>query len=479
MSSSAHSRANSGPSPLLDIPLELRHHIFSHVAAARDIKPRYTLRYWFEKADIHEQIADHLKNDPDANVTYAAGYNSRYDDDEEEEPEVQDDAAVDDNAENEDDEGQDEDEDDGNQEQNEDGQDEDEQDGHDVDAADEDEDNIDNEDEDISGQQDATADGATAAANIAQDGTTFTDTILTTNLNQRVTEDTETEYNPLDHDVQNAINAANIAMAEAADAQDGSENAVEDPEAAQAVHDANMADAGGNYTTVGNGLAAGADTAAGENVVAATASPEPPEPKIIVVKPNSKWRHVSKFMRLTQCPPLANLFLISKQLNIEAKQWFYDVATLKIDATASFLHFTFFELALNKLAEAPFSPMENIKNAEITFVWDTTWIRSESGGFAGAVFPVFLKDRVDFILEILLRAPELKKVKIHWYDSAQDDGAMQLRADTLEPFILNLKAAVDTEDHYIAPDAKPRAKSRAGKQRLEFKAIIDNGCETF
>jgi hypothetical protein len=164
---------------------------------------------------------------------------------------------------------------------------------------------------------------------------------------------------------------------------------------------------------------------------------------------------------------------------MEAKKWFYDVATLKIDATASFLHFSFFELALTKLAEAPFSPMENIKNAEITLVWDTTWIRAEPSGFAGAVFPVFLKNRVDFIVEILLRAPELNKVKIIWHDSAQDDGAMQVRADTLEPFIMNLKAVIEIEDHYIAPDAKPRASSRAGKQRLEFKAIIDNGCETF
>jgi hypothetical protein len=204
-----------------------------------------------------------------------------------------------------------------------------------------------------------------------------------------------------------------------------------------------------------------------------------PAPKVVVVRPNHKWRHVSKFMRLTQCPPEASLLLLSKQLNIEAKSWFYDVATLKIDATASFLHFTFFELALTKLAEAPFSPMENIKNAEITFVWDSTWIRAESNGFAGAVFPVFLKSRVDFIVEILLRAPELRNVKIIWHDSAQDDGAMQVRADTLEPFIMNINAVIETEDHYIAPDAKPRASSRAGKQRLEFKAIIDNGCETF
>lgn len=196
------------------------------------------------------------------------------------------------------------------------------------------------------------------------------------------------------------------------------------------------------------------------------------------VKPDRKWRHVPKFMRLTQCPPETNLFLISKQLNDEVKSWFYDVAVLKIDATASFLHLSFFELALTKLVEAPNSPMGNIKKAEITFVWDTTWIRSESE-FVGAVFPALLKKRVEFIVKILLRAPELEQVLIHWHDSAEDDGAKQSRAKTVEPFIMDLPAQVDTKDHYITPETKPRAKTRAGKQRLEFMAIVENGCETF
>ncbi|OAG01320.1 uncharacterized protein CC84DRAFT_186357 [Paraphaeosphaeria sporulosa] len=266
---------------------------------------------------------------------------------------------------------------------------------------------------------------------------------------------------------QTSVAAPTVAMP---DAQEESENAAADPEAEQVIHDAEMADAGGDDATADDDVAAGVETS---DVTASS------EPRVIVVKPNQKWRHVSKFMHLTQCPPQGNLFLLSKQLNIEAKTWFYDVATLTINATTSFSHFTFFELALTKLAEAPFSPMEHIKNAEIIFVWDSTWIRAEETGFAGAVFPVLLKSRVDFILEILLRAPELEKLKIIWHDSAQDDGAMQLRADTLEPFIMNLKAVVETEDHYIAPDAKPRASSRAGKQRLEFKTLFDNGCETF
>jgi hypothetical protein len=95
MASSADANA---PSPLLGVPLEVRHVIFGHVAAARNIKPRYTLRYWFEKVDIQEQIAELKKNGSDPDVTYVAGYNRQYND--EDEPQVQADATADADGEN-------------------------------------------------------------------------------------------------------------------------------------------------------------------------------------------------------------------------------------------------------------------------------------------------------------------------------------------------------------------------------------------
>lgn len=368
------------PSLLLGIPRECRHIIFSHAADVRGVKPRDTLRFWFEKQDVQEQIAEHLRNDPAANVTYVAGYNNVGEDADELEEEGDEEVAVVDD----DDDDQDDDEDEYDQD----------------DDEDEDENNEDDEDDED---------------NLAAEGE---------------------EHHFHEQDATNDVIAP-----------DQTHNALQadDPSATTPVQ--------GNAAT--------------------------PAPRVIVIKPHPKWRHIPKFMRLTQCPPQSNLFLVSKQLNSEVKAWFYSVATLKIDATASFLHFTFFELALTQLAEAAFSPMENIKKAEITFVWDTTWLRAEESGFTAAVFPAFLKNRVDFVLSILLRAPELESVVIHWHDSAQDDGAMQLRADTVEPFIMNLTVNVDIKDHYIEPEAKPRAKSRAGKQRLEFKAIVDNGCETF
>jgi hypothetical protein len=70
------------PSFLLCIPRECRHIIFGHVAAGRTMKARDTLRNWFEKQDIQEQIAEMKKTDK-GKVTYVAGYNRQYEEERE------------------------------------------------------------------------------------------------------------------------------------------------------------------------------------------------------------------------------------------------------------------------------------------------------------------------------------------------------------------------------------------------------------
>ncbi len=202
----------------------------------------------------------------------------------------------------------------------------------------------------------------------------------------------------------------------------------------------------------------------------------PPAP---IVRAHGKWRHIPKLLRITQRPPPVELFLLSKQISVEAKDWFYQATTFEIDATASFSHQTFFADALAQMAESAFSPMTNIKRAVVTFAWDTAWIRAETTGFADAVFPSLLEELAACVLSILHQASELEQLVIHWHDSADDDGAKALRADILERFLLNLKADIKMEDHIIASDAKPHAESIAGRLRKEFQSIFDNGCETF
>jgi hypothetical protein len=181
-------------------------------------------------------------------------------------------------------------------------------------------------------------------------------------------------------------------------------------------------------------------------------------------------------MRITHCPPPVELFLTSKQLSAEAKNWFYDIAILHVDATGSFAHTSFFEEAFSQITEAAFSPMEDIRKVEVMFVWDSTWLRSDRADCAAAIFPALLRQRAIFVTSILAQAPNLSEVVIHWHDSADDEEAVDLMNDVLTSF-LGLNATVKVETHYIAADAKPYRKSIAGKQRVEFQRIANNGLD--
>ncbi|KAJ4363086.1 hypothetical protein N0V83_010206 [Neocucurbitaria cava] len=213
----------------------------------------------------------------------------------------------------------------------------------------------------------------------------------------------------------------------------------------------------------------GGDTADAD----ATQTPHPPRP---IVRAHHKWRHIPNFMRLTHCPPPVELLLTSKQLNDEAKNWYYDVAVLRIEATGSFSHTSFYEEAFSQITEAAFSPMENIRKVEVTFVWDTTWIRADTTGCVDAIFPALLRQRANFVYKILQQAPDLQEVVIHWHDSARDHESANLRIDVLEPFD-NLPATVEIIEHYIPADSKPNSRSIAGKRRVEFQNILDMGLD--
>ncbi len=181
-------------------------------------------------------------------------------------------------------------------------------------------------------------------------------------------------------------------------------------------------------------------------------------------------------MRITHTPPPLPLLLTSKQLNDEAKNYFYDLAILRIEATASFGHTSFFEEAFRQLTSAAFSPVENIRRVEVVFVWDTTWLRSDQAGCASAVFPALLLQRAAFVVHSLARAKDLREVTIRWYDSAEDEESVGLMRDIFRGF-RGLMAQVRVERHYIAADAKPYRKSIAGRRRVEFQEIVEMGLD--
>lgn len=119
-----------------------------------------------------------------------------------------------------------------------------------------------------------------------------------------------------------------------------------------------------------------------------------------------------------------------RQLNTEAKSWYHDVAILRINATGSFAHTNFWQEAMFRMINASIavegrrddvSPLNNIRKAEVTFVWDTTWIRKDTTGRSQTILPALLRQRGMVVYQALNAALELSEVVIHWYAQASSD----------------------------------------------------------
>jgi hypothetical protein len=192
------------------------------------------------------------------------------------------------------------------------------------------------------------------------------------------------------------------------------------------------------------------------------------------VHPASKWRHVTKFLRISGTPPPLALMMVSKQIHDETKDFFYDVAVLTIDATGSICHTSMFEEALQQIAEASFSPFECIRKIEIKFVWDTQWLRSPACNGFESIFQCLLRERVAAIAVALQRAPELKELTLDWQDSLQDYESVTFQLDILQK-LSGLPVKAILKENYLAPGQKPADKSAIGNMRRDLQSTADNG----
>lgn len=437
---------------LASLPLEVRHNIFYHTAA-RQTKPKKLLRYWFEKKETKELVAKHVADNPDGPAPQVV-YHQEREVDSEPEPEAEENEAEED-SENEDEENEEDDDDDNDNGENED--DEADQDGDDdVDA----EGGEEEEDEEAMDENDGT--------HVTDTGTSHAQTsVPAQSVAPQATSATQAQAQTasVDQDDEAGSGAEEVrADHDNAEVQDGDGDAVMADEEEEDASDDGEEDEGEENTT---------DATADATT---SALPPPPPPPAVVISPHHKWHHIPKFMRISHCPPPIELLLASKQLHEEAKNWFYDVAVLRISATSSFAHTSFFEEAFSQITEAAFSPMENIRKVEVLFVWDTTWLRAEETGCAEAIFPALLRQRGDFVHQILSQAPDLREVTIHWHDSAQDNESANFMVDILAPFH-SLNANVQIKEHYIAANAKPHKNSIAGQRRVEFQHIVDAGLD--
>jgi hypothetical protein len=223
----------------------------------------------------------------------------------------------------------------------------------------------------------------------------------------------------------------------------------------------------------------GEDEDAADNTVTTAIPSGASQPPVHVIRPHRKWRHITKFLRISHSPPQPELLLASKALNREVKDWYFDVAVVTIDATGSFAHSTMFEESLQQIADAAFSPFKNIRKVELTFVWDTVWFRAtDEAREVEAVFQALLRMRAHVVLRILEQTPDLKQVTIHWHDSIEDALSSNFR-DEIAMLFLALSAKITVVPYYLKEGQKPHRKTLAGKKRLEFQSIVDGGMNLF
>jgi hypothetical protein len=108
-------------SAFMGLPLEVRHTIFEYVAA-RDVKPKKLLRYWFEKKEVKALVEQEVTNNPNGpapQVVYGNDYDEYEDesaatdedgdesDDPEETESAEEDSEIEDEDEDEDEDGDD------------------------------------------------------------------------------------------------------------------------------------------------------------------------------------------------------------------------------------------------------------------------------------------------------------------------------------------------------------------------------------
>jgi len=379
--------ANDKAAPtFMNLPLEVRHSIFEHVAV-RDIKPKKLLRYWFENKEVKELIAQEAIDNPNCPTPRVVYGNDDYD------------AHDDESAASENDGEDDDQEDDENAEEDSDNESEDDNGGADQeDESGEDEDEPENDSEDEDEELEEAFDGAqnTQSATAGVHVPTPAPAPVQVDPNLQPADEMEEDFGEV-HADEGESEGESDDDDEVEGAQPNMEEEVND----DSEGDKDLSDGDGN-------------TAAATVVATLPHPPPPPPPPAPVFRPHHKWRHIPKFMRLTHYPPPVQLLLVSPQLNNEANNWFYNVATLRIDATGSFAHTSFFEEAFSQITSAAFSPMKNIRKVDITFVWDSAWIRADTTDSIEAIFPALLRQRSHFVYEILLQVPNLREVVIHW-----------------------------------------------------------------
>ncbi|KAF2434756.1 hypothetical protein EJ08DRAFT_656981 [Tothia fuscella] len=208
---------------------------------------------------------------------------------------------------------------------------------------------------------------------------------------------------------------------------------------------------------------------------------------------NTKYRHMLPTIQLSHCPPPIELLQICPQIRDEAVEALLSACLLKIDVTKSFQHHSFFLETLQQFLDHPFSPIEQIRKMELTFVWDSEWLSAKSTPNGDGLpadlqetwaFGYYLGERIEKTIELLRASPELRSITIQWHDSERTPQSEAFMTEKVMPFLsltdkqwtdnngITKQVDVTLSDHFADAGTTHARGSDMQNRRNEFDQLL-------
>lgn len=173
-----------------------------------------------------------------------------------------------------------------------------------------------------------------------------------------------------------------------------------------------------------------------------------------------------------------DLLLVSHQIKNEAYSGIYNKMILQIDATKGFRHVEFFLEILGALQTEPVTPLHHIRNAAVTFVWDTQWFQAHAHEPQAEICNQILRLRGNLTHQLICAIPNLTKLTLNWHDSEESDDSLAMRSVVLEPFdevVLNVYGEpidINIINHFEQQDTGPKPSGLVSAMRQELDEIL-------
>jgi len=151
---------------------------------------------------------------------------------------------------------------------------------------------------------------------------------------------------------------------------------------------------------------------------------------------------------------------------------------MEINATRGFRHLEFFMTILDTLQNESSSPLHHIRNAAVTFVWDTQWYQAHAHEPQAETCSQVLRLRGNLVYELVCAIPNLKKLTINWHDSEDSGDALAMRSVVLEPFdeiVLNTYGEpidINIVNHFHQQSTGQKSSVPTCAMRQELEGIL-------